>query len=269
MSDTAVPTDLTATAQVDPAEQRLLWTGAAANGALILALIGFAGNANDTMAALRMVTIPALIGIAGFSFGGAAITHGLARLAHRLFEPAAQAKIAMAHNMAGAMKEVLTTPAMDAEVARLVWGDQADDQMRALLFARLQAAQAATDNSPVMFNEAMETIKAATDAGIAHLRKAQQWLWASFVAATVAVVVLVGQAWIAKPAATPKGVVAAPAVVPKATQPAVPVAARTAAPAALPPCPGGGSTCKPWERAWKVSPPLGTMVPDQATAPKK
>ena len=88
MSETTPAIDPSAAARVDQADQRLLWTGAA-DGALILALIGFAGNANDKMAALRMITIPAMICIAGFSFGGVAITHGLARLAHRLFEPAA------------------------------------------------------------------------------------------------------------------------------------------------------------------------------------
>jgi len=265
MTDVPVPTDTSVTAQVDQADQRLLWTGAAANGALILALIGFAGNANDMMAALRMITIPALISIAGFSFGGAAITNGLARLAQRLFEPIAQAKITMAHRQMGAFKEVMTTPSMDPGFATLVWGDQAEDQMRALLHGRLQAAQAATDQSPALFEEAIKSLQAATDAGAAHLRTAQRWLWASFVAAAIAVIVLLGQVWITKPEAAPRGDAVTPAAAPNVPQPAEPVAA----PVALPPCPGGAVACKPWERAWPKPPPVGTVVPDQVAAPKK
>lgn len=266
MSETTPAIDPSAAAQVEQADQRLLWTGAAANGALILALIGFAGNANDKMAALRMITIPAMIGIAGFSFGGVAITHGLARLAHRLFEPAAQAKITMAHRMKGSFREVLTTPPMDPNFARLVWGDQADEKMRELLMGRLKAAQDATEKSPMMFAEAMETLKDSAANGMVHLRTAQRWLGASFAAAALAVVVLLGQAWIAKPAATPAaavGPVTAPVVLPKARPPAAPVAAPAAAPAALPPCPGGSPACKPWERAWPKPPPVGAVVPSK------
>lgn len=264
MTDVPMPTDASVTAQVDQADQRLLWTGAAANGALILALIGFAGNASDTVAALRMITLPALISIAGFSFGGTAITHGLARLAHRLVEPIAQTKIAMAHRQMGAFKEVMTMPPMDPEFARVVWGDQAEDQMRMLLHGRLQAAQAATDQSAPLFEEAIKSLQAATDAGTARLRMAQRWLWASFVTAAIAVMVLLGQVWLTKPEAAP-GPITAPGLASKASQPAGPVAPS----ATLPPCPSGAAACKPWERAWSKPPPIGTVVPDQVAATKK
>ena len=274
MTDTTLPIDPSATAKMDEADQRLLWTGAAANGALVLAMIGFAGNVDDPVAALRMVTIPSLVCIAGFSFGGVAITHGLARLAHRLFEPAAQAKITMAHRMMGSFREVLTTPAMDANVARLVWGDQADDEMRALLLGRLTAAQDATDRSAVVFNEAMETLKASADEGITHLRTAQRWLHASFVAAAFGVVALVSQGWIApavpdwaKPA-VPAAALPTPAVVPMVTPPAGPVATPTV-PAALPACPGDAPDCQPLERAWKEPPLVGKVVPGRAEPVKK
>lgn len=101
--------DPSAEAQMDQANQRLLWTGAAANGALILALIGFAGNADDPVAALRTVTIPALCGITGFTFGGTAISYALAHLAQRPLESIARAKIAMAHRQNEAFKDVLHT----------------------------------------------------------------------------------------------------------------------------------------------------------------
>ena len=82
--------------ELDQSKQRLLWTGAAANGALILALISFAGGADDQAVALRMVTIPVAVAISGFSFGGIAITLGAARIAQRLVEAVAHRKLALA-----------------------------------------------------------------------------------------------------------------------------------------------------------------------------
>jgi hypothetical protein len=269
MSD--VPTvDPSAEAQVDTAYQRLLWTGAAANGALLLALIGFAGNADDPMAALRTITIPVICGITGFNFGGVAISFAVARLTQRPLEAIARTRIAMAHRRMEGFQDVLTNPSMDEGVARLVWGDQADDQLRGLLKARLERAQSEWEKSPAVFEAAMKDLKASADAGLKLQLAAQKWLVASFVAAALGVVALVGQAWVAKPAApkAPVAAVAAPAVLPKTTPPVAPVAAVTA-PAQLPACPGGAPDCQPWERAWKEAPPIGTVVPGRVEPPSK
>lgn len=102
----SVPPYDPATAQVDQSNEKRLWTGAAANGALILALVGFAGGADDQSAALRMITLPAILSVTGFSFGGTAIMHGAARLAQRLLEANAHAKIALVHHQAAAFKDV-------------------------------------------------------------------------------------------------------------------------------------------------------------------
>lgn len=252
--------DPSAEAQMDQANQRLLWTGAAANGALILALIGFAGNADDPVAALRTVTIPALCGITGFTFGGTAISYALAHLAQRPLESIARAKIATAHRQNDAFKDVLSTPAMDPAFARLVWGDQADHQTRALILGRLAAAKDQTEKSPALFEEAMQALRASYAAGIAHMRAAQRWLVASFVAAALGVVLLIGQAWIdpaldrakaAQPAAMD------PTALPKATSPAGPLE-TAAVPAALPACPGGAPAYQRRERASKEPPQAGT-----------
>lgn len=274
MTDIVPLIDPAAEAQVDQADQRLLWSGAAANGALLLALIGFAGNADDPVAALRTITYPVVFGIAGFSFGGVAITHGLARLAQRPLEAIERAKIVRSYRLMGAFKEVLTTPAMDVGVAQLIWGDQANDQMRTLLLGRLTAAQKATDDSPVLFAEAIKALETCADEGITSLRTAQRWLWASFVAAAFGVVALVGQGWIqpgvpdwAKPAG-PASAVAAPATLPKATSAGNPAGTATV-PAALATCPGGAADCQPWERSWREPPPVGTVMPDRAERMKE
>lgn len=253
--------DPSAEAQMDQANQRLLWTGAAANGALLLALIGFAGNADDPVAALRTVSIPAICGITGFTFGGTAISYALAHLAQRPLESIARAKIAMAHRQNEAFKDVLSTPAMDPAFAQLVWGDQADHQTRALILGRLAAAKDQTEKSPALFEEAMQALRASYAEGIAHMRAAQRWLVASFVAAALGVVLLIGQAWI-DPAVSDRAKAAQPAAkdptaLPKATSPAGPVE-TAAVPAALPACPSGTPDCQRRERAWKEPPQAGT-----------
>lgn len=240
-----------ATAQVDQSNEKLLWAGAAANGALILALIGFAGGAEDQIAALRTITLPAIIGVTGFSFGGTAITHGAAGLAQRLLEANAHAKLALAHHQAAALKEVFETPSVDPEVARLVWGDQADDEVRKLLVGRLTNAKASTDKSDATFEEGFAGLEACAKVGHLHLRAAQRWLGASFVMAAVAVAVLLGQAWITKPVPTLSKVPAAAAALPT---PAAAHAVRAKAPPMvmppqdLPPRRNGAETCTPRER---------------------
>ncbi|MBI1198539.1 MAG: hypothetical protein GC203_11810 [Phenylobacterium sp.] len=262
-----VPTvDPSAEAQVDAAYQRLLWTGAAVNGALLLALIGFAGNADDPMAALRTITIPAICGITGFNFGGVAISYAIARLTQRPLEAIARTRIAMAHRQMEGFKDVLTSPSMDESVAQLVWGDQADDQMRGLLKARLERAQSEWENSPAVFDAAMKDLNTSAQAGLKLQLTAQKWLVASFVAAALGVVVLVGQAWITKPS-DPKVsavAVAVPTAQPKTTTRVVPPAAKATSTPQLPACPGGAPDCQPWERAWKEPPPVGTVVPGRA-----
>lgn len=262
--------DPSAEAQVDAAYQRLLWTGAAANGALLLALIGFAGNADDSVAALRTITIPAVFGITGLMFGGTAISYAIARLTQRPLEAIARTKIAMAHRQMGAFKDVLTTPAMDPAFAELVWGDQADDQVRTLILGRLTAAKEAADKSPATFDEAMASLRVCADEGMALQQTAHKWLVASFVAAALGVAALVGQAWVTTPAA-PMAAVAAPAApsaLPTAPTPPAPMVAATA-PVQLPACSGGAPNCQPWERAWKEPPPVGTVVPGRAEPAKR
>lgn len=252
-----------ATAHVDQSTEKLLWTGAAANGALILALVGFAGGADDQLAALRAITLPVILAVAGFSFGGAAITHGAARLAQRLLEANAHAKIALAHHQAAAFKDVFETPTIDPEVARIVWGDEADDEVRKLLLARLTNAKASTDKSDATFEEGFAGLEACAKAGNWHLRVAQRWLGASFATAAVAVVVLLGQAWTSKPVpALPKPPTVAASLPPQTV--ARPVEAKAppivVPPQDLPPCRRGAKDCKPWERDWPEAPPIGTVV---------
>jgi len=253
--------DPSAEAQLDQAYQRLLWTGAAANGALLLALIGFAGSAEDPLAALRAITIPAICGLTGFVFGGTAISYAVAQLAQRPLEAIARAKIAMAHRHAEAFKDVLTTPAMDPALALLVWGDQADHQIRDLIASRLRTAQDQTEKSPALFDEAIHALRTSYANGIAHMRKARRWLAASFVAATLGVLLLVGHAWTqpvlpnSSRSAVPVATIADSAVLSNATAPAVPLD-----PLVRPPCPGGAHDCQPWERGWKEPPPVGTVV---------
>lgn len=254
-----------ATAQVDQSNEKLLWTGAAANGALILALVGFAGGADDQIAALRTITIPAILCVTGFSFGAAAIMHGAARLAQRLLEATAHATIALAHHQAAAFKDVFETPSVDPIVARLVWGDQADDEVRKLLVGRLANAKASTDRSDATFQEGFAGLEACAKAGDLHLRAAQRWLGASFAAAAVAVVVLLGQAWATK---TSPALPTAPVVAAARRTPAAPPAVEAKAPPILitrqdlPPCRNGAKDCKPWERDWPEPPPVGTVVPE-------
>lgn len=251
---------------MDQAHQRLLWTGAAANGALLLGLIGFAGSADDPMAALRTITLPTIGGIAGFIFGGAAIIYGVRHLTQRPLEAIAKAKIAMSHRYNEAFKDVLTTPAIDPEVARLVWGDQADEQIRALILGRLTVAQDQTEKSPALFDEAILALKMSATEGIAHMRAAQRWLIASFAAAALGVVVLVGQAWMITEPKTSADAARAP-VAAKPAPPTAPVAALLA-PVALPACLGGAPDCQPWERTWDQSPPVGAVVPGRVQPSK-
>lgn len=249
----SVPPYDPATAQVDQSHEKLLWTGAAANGALILALVAFAGGADDQSAALRMITLPAVLGVAGFSFGGTAIMYGAARLAQRLHEANAYAKIALAHQQMAAFKDVFESPSVDPEVARLVWGDQADDEVRKMLVGRLANAKASTDKSGATYEEGLAELQACAKAGSSRLQTAQRWLGASFATAAVGVVVLLGQAWATErnPAISEATVQAFEAKAPPAVM----------APEDLPPCRSGAKECKPWERDWPEPPAVGTVVP--------
>lgn len=242
--------------EVDQSNQRLLWTGAAANGALILALIGFAGGADDPADALRTITLPVAVAIAGFSFGGAAIMLGGARLAQRLVDAVAHKKLALAQHQQAAFKNVLSSPSMDARVAQLVWGDRADDEIRKLILGQLANAQAETDKSQHTFDDAMATLEASIKTGHGLLAKANRWLQASFVAAALAVVTLMAQAWLVKSEPAPSK------NLPVAAVEAPPVAAADTSPTPeLPPCRDGTADCDPWERGWQEPPPVGAVVP--------
>lgn len=244
--------------EVDQSNQRLFWTGAAANGALILALISFAGGADDQAAALRMVTIPVLIAISGFSFGGVAITLGAARLAQRLVEAVAHKRLALALDQQGAFKNVLSSPSMDSSVAQHIWGDRASDEIKKLILGQLINAQAETEKSQLNFREAIATLEASNKAGYILLTKANRWLQASFAAAALAVVTLMAQAWLVTSEPAPAK------SLPVAAVEAPPVATDTSPRPELPPCRDGTADCDPWEREWKEPPPVGTVVPARA-----
>ena len=182
--------------EVDQSNQRLLWTGAAANGALILALIGFAGGADDQAASLRTVSVPVAIAISGFSFGGVSISLGAARLAQRLVDSVAHRKLALALDQQAAFKNVLSSPSMDPNVAQHIWGERAGDEIKKLILGQLINAQAETEKSQQNFNEAIATLEASNKTGHDLLTKANRWLQASFAAAALAVVTLIAQAWL-------------------------------------------------------------------------
>ncbi|MDO8380071.1 hypothetical protein [Phenylobacterium sp.] len=237
-----------ATTQIDQLDQRLLWTGAAANGALLLALIGFAGNSDDGAGALRDLTIPIALGVLGFLFGGTAISFGAVRLALRPLEALAQLRIDRANRNSEGFKDVLCAPSMDADVAQLVWGDQADDEVRKLLHGRLAAAKEAWEKSPGEFEEAMQSLTKHAHEGLSVLKTARRWLVASFIAAMLAVTALLALAWIRQPA-------------PSETPP-------SSAAERLPPCSKGSATCVPWERKWKEAPPVGMVVPAPHDSPR-
>lgn len=137
-----------------------------------------------------------------------------------------------------------------------------------MLVGRLANAKASTDTSATSFEERFADLEACAKAGSSHLRAAQRWFGASFATAAVAVVVLLAQAWVTKPA---PAVSKAPAV--GATLPGVSTvqAAEAKAPPVvmppqdLPPCRSGANECKPWEREWSESPAIGTVVLEPRT----
>lgn len=241
--------------ELDQSSQRLFWSGAAANGALTLALISFAGGADDQIAALRTITLPVVVAIAGFSCGGVAIKFSGARLAQRLVDAVAHRKLVLAHYQQTAFKEVLSSPSMDASTAQLVWGDRAEDEIRKLILGRLANAQAETDRSQQIFDDAMATLEVSTKTGERLFTKANYWLQVSFVAAALAVVTLLVQAWL----------VTSEPTLPKNPVPAVEAPTVAAADASstleLPPCREGEADCDPWERDWKKPPAVGKVVP--------
>lgn len=245
--------------EVEQSSQRLLWTGAAANGALLLALISFAGGAYDQAASLRMVTIPVAIAISGFSFGGVAISLGAARLAQRLVDAVAHRKLVLALDQQAAFKNVLSSPSMDADLAQHIWGERAGDEIKKLILGQLINAQAETEKSQQTFNEAIATLEASNKTGHDLLTKATRWLQASFAAAALAVVTLMAQAWLVTSGPAPTK------SLPVAVAEASPVAATETPPRPeLPPCRDGTADCDPWERDWREPPPVGTVVPARA-----
>jgi hypothetical protein len=233
-----------AAAAVDQIDQRLLWTGAAANGALLLSYVGFAGGADDAAAALRFLTLPILLGLAGFSFGATAITWGVARVAVRQLESLATFRLKLASAQLAAFKDVLTAPSLDASVAKVIWGDAADDQTRQLLLGRLQVAKEQTDQAQPAAEAALADMKTHSDEGLKLIVRGRRWLSWSFVSAALSVSVLAGTAWLDKGKTATLG-------------PATPSPAAQA----LPPCAEGSTECPPWERAWKEPPAKGTVVP--------
>lgn len=188
-------TQAEARALSDQADQRLLWAGAAANGALILAYISFAGNSDDVRETLRFVSIPLIFALTGFSFGGTAISWAIARVAYRQAEGVAYAQLQSANTSMAAFQEVFSAPSVDPTVAALIWGDGADDEVRRLIFERLQVAKARTDEAPAAAKEALRKLEDASNAGLATVTRARRWLWASFATGALSVAWLVGAAW--------------------------------------------------------------------------
>lgn len=259
-----------AASQVDQAVQRIVWTGAAANGALLLGYIGFAGNGADVMASLRYLTLPFALGLAGFSFGVTAITWGLARLNTRHLEALAVLRLDRAKSKLAAFKEVLTSPGMNAEVARLIYGGGADEQARKLIFDGLQVAKQHTEEAEPEADAALADLKMHSDEGLKLLERVRRSLTVSFLAAGLSVAAFAGSAWLETD--TPAKAAVAPVEVPApdalATSAASTVwgskAPRTGQEVPRPPlapCRSGATDCQPWERAWKEQPPVGTIVP--------
>lgn len=233
------------TSKVDDLYHRLLWTGSAANGALLLALVNSAANGSDNAASLRSLTIPIGLGAIGFLLGGAAINCGIARTALRPQEALAQTRIERANRKLEGFEEVLSASPLDPGVAQLVWGENAEEEARKLLRDRLLRAQEAWNESPREFETAIQELADSARSSRSLLRGARYWLAGSFVMATLSIGALVVPAWMND--ARTVAPQAAPAVQP------------------LPACPKGRATCDPWERDWKKPPPVGTVVP---AAPK-
>lgn len=185
-----------AAATVDSADQRLLWTGAAANGALLLSYIAFAGSGPDPLAAIRYLTPSIVFCGGGIAAGYVAITWQVTHTAVRQLEAIAVVRLNVAKAQMASFKDVLTAPSMDPSVAELIWGRSADDQVRRLILERLKVAGSHTDSAPQLAQEALNDLDKYSNEGLRMIEKGKCWLSWSFVCATLSVGVLLGGAWL-------------------------------------------------------------------------
>jgi hypothetical protein len=180
-----------AQARFDDRKQRLTWTGAAANGALLLASLAHMSTTGD----IRAGTPQLLLSLTGFALGGGAITWGLAALALRPSEAVQRIRAEFAQSRLEMFKAVLREPPMHPEVARLTYGEDADEKSKELLRELLAKAQLAWDESPKEASTAFEELSRLAKIGAGRDLLSRRLLVISFALAGAAVFATVVKAW--------------------------------------------------------------------------
>ncbi|MCC7268331.1 MAG: hypothetical protein IT546_13485 [Caulobacteraceae bacterium] len=153
---------------------RYVWTGAAANGAALLATANIVANVASPDTALRALVWPNTLFIVGLSFGAAAISQilylSILRVNEAIHQSAADAAF---RNLQGTKPVVAELP-MSLELARIVHGDNADNEIRKLYANVVRSALDSSERSKPEFEEAQaKKEKVATEI----LRSMRRALW--------------------------------------------------------------------------------------------
>ncbi|WP_143093710.1 hypothetical protein [Caulobacter sp. UNC279MFTsu5.1] len=118
--------------QHDDLFQRLIWTGTATNGASFLALSNIVANAPNQDTALAALTIPMFLLGSGLVVGGIAIWNLLYMRALRMSEAIYFRKSMNAMDRSKLIKPAVSEMPISLELAKIVYGDQAEDEIRRL-----------------------------------------------------------------------------------------------------------------------------------------
>jgi len=186
-----------ATQRHDEVEQRLVWTGAAANGAFILALTNVVANASDFAATTIDLLWSFSFSGAGFVCGAIAIGVASDLYAVRRREAVAQARLQIANRDLHALRDVLMQGAMPDGLADLMTTDhELQEAVKALRYQLLQTAMHAAEEAPGIAEKALAELNELATEGGAIAGRSRGWLVGSLLLAAASVLAFVLHPWI-------------------------------------------------------------------------
>jgi hypothetical protein len=148
--------------QHDELFQRLIWTGTATNGASFLALSNIVANAPNQDSALAALSIPMFLLGSGLIIGGSAIWHLLYMRALRMSEAVYFQNSMNAMDRAKLIKPAVSEMPMSLELAKIIHGEQAENEIRLLYSNIVNVHMKASSDADADFKESQSKLSEIT-----------------------------------------------------------------------------------------------------------